>query len=110
MAIETSYGQNSNPWPQGQGLVRSQEDVDALLAAKVPEGERLEFKQELSAPKGKKDPWATDKKLGDAAKKQILHEVVAFANAYGGTLLLGIAETKSKPPVADRVIPIPHCA
>lgn len=110
MAIETSYGQNSNPWPQGQGLVRSQEDVDALLAAKVPEGERLEFKQELSAPKGKKDPWATDKKLSDAAKKQILHEVVAFANAYGGTLLLGIAETKSKPPVADRVIPMPHCA
>ncbi|MYA03164.1 MAG: ATP-binding protein [Caldilineaceae bacterium SB0664_bin_22] len=109
MAMETAYGQDSNPWLQGLDLVRNQKDIDALLDAKVPEGERLEFKRELSARQGRKDPWATDKKLSEAAKKQILHEVIAFANAYGGTLLLGIAETESKPPVADRVVPIPHC-
>ena len=110
MAMETAYGQDSNPWLQSLDLVRNQKDVEALVAAKVPEGERLEFKRELSVRKGRKDSWATDKKLSDAAKKQILHEVVAFANAYGGTLLLGIAETESKPPVADRVVPMPHCA
>ncbi|MYC62666.1 MAG: ATP-binding protein [Caldilineaceae bacterium SB0661_bin_34] len=110
MAMETAYGQDSNPWLQSLDLVRNQKDVEALVAAKVPEGERLEFKRELSVRKGRKDSWATDKKLSDAAKKQILHEVVAFANAYGGTLLLGIAETESKPPVADQVVPMPHCA
>ena len=110
MAMETAYGQNSNPWLQSLDLVRDQKDIEALLAAKVPEGGRLEFKRELSARKGKKDSWATDKKLSDAAKKQILHEVVAFANAYGGMLLLGLAETESNPPVADRVVPMPHCA
>ena len=110
MAMETTYGQNANPWLQSLDLVRNQKDIEALVAAKVPEGERLEFKRELSVRKGKKDSWATDKKLSDAAKKQILHEVVAFANAYGGTLLLGIAETESNPPVVDRVVPMPHCA
>ena len=110
MAMETAYGQDSNPWLQSLDLVRNQKDIEALLAAKVPEGERLEFKRELSAPKAKKDPWATDKKLSETAKKQILREVVAFANAYGGTLLLGIAETESNHPVADRVVPMPHCA
>ena len=110
MAMETAYGQDSNPWLQSLDLVRNQKDIEALLAAKVPEGERLELKRELAAPKAKKDPWATDKKLSETAKKQILREVVAFANAYGGTLLLGIAETESNHPVADRVVPMPHCA
>lgn len=110
MAMETAYGQNSNPWLQNLDLVRNQKDIDALLDAKVPEGERLEFKRELSTPKGKPDPWAISRRLSDPAKKQILREVVAFANAYGGTLLLGIAETKSNPPVADQVVPMPHCA
>ena len=110
MALETTYGQNANPWLQSLDLVQNQKDIEELVAAKVPEGERLEFKRELSVRKGRKDSWATDKKLSDAAKKQILHEVVAFANAYGGTLLLGIAETESNPPMVDRVVPMPHCA
>ncbi len=32
------------------------------------------------------------------AKEKILEGVVAFANAYGGRLLLGVAESETRPP------------
>ena len=47
--------------------------------------------------------------IGDYAKKRILEEAVAFANAYGGALLLGVAESGSNPPVATAIKPIPRC-
>ena len=44
------------------------------------------------------------------SKKKILQEVVAFANAYGGTLLLGIEESKTEPHVAaGNACPLPDC-
>ena len=39
----------------------------------------------------------------------MLKETVAFANAYGGVLLLGVRESKAKPPVAAEINPIPRC-
>ena len=48
--------------------------------------------------------------IGDRARNELLEEAVAFANAYGGALVLGIAESKAKPPVAARICPIPRCA
>ena len=33
-----------------------------------------------------------------------------FANAYGGAVLLGIRESKEKPPVAAKIVPIQRCA
>ena len=86
-------------------------DIDRLVHSRIPEGERVEFKRELPA-KGKQDAWTADqKKIGDFAKDQILREVVAFANAYGGVLVLGIKEDRSsKPAVAGRVCPVPKCA
>lgn len=85
------------------------DDIQALISSEVPEGEQIEFKRSL--PAGGQDPWTTGgDKIGDRARNAILKEAVAFANAHGGALVLGIEESSAKPPVAARVSPIPRCA
>ena len=87
------------------------DDINALIASKVPEGEQIEFKENLPARGQTPDPWVDGgDQIGDRAKDKILEEVVAFANAHGGALLLGIGESNSRPPVATRISPIPRCA
>ena len=85
-------------------------DIESLVTSRVPESERIEFKRELPAKRGQ-DSWMVEQKnIGDYAKSQILTEVVAFANAYGGALVLGIEEDKSsEPAVAGSVYPVPRC-
>ena len=85
-------------------------DIEYLIDSQVPEGEQIEFKETLPAKKGTIDPWMSGGNIGDRAKNVILEEAVAFANAHGGALLLGIKESKSKPPVAAEISPIPQCA
>ena len=87
-------------------------DVTSLVTSRVPEGDRIEYKKELPAAKGKREPWMSgQQKIGDHAKNQILKEVVSFANAYGGLVVLGMEEdTNSTPAVAKGICPIPKCA
>ena len=87
-------------------------DLQALIDSSVQEDERIEFKRGLSAEKGQVDPWYNGGKLGKKAKTEILEESVAFANAFGGTLILGIEEKKSPngPGVANKISSIPRCA
>lgn len=85
------------------------DDVRALIDSQVREGQEIEFKEDLSTKKRSSDAWR-EGRLGDAAKQTILKQVTAFANAYGGALLLGIGESQTKPRVAERVSPIPRCA
>ena len=87
------------------------DDIKALIASEVPEGEQIEFKEELPAKgDGSPDPWMSgENKIGERAKNEILAEVVAFANAHGGALMLGIKESDTKPPVAAEILPIPRC-
>ena len=59
--------------------------IEDLVATQVPEGEQIEFKQDLS-------------------------RVTAFANAHGGTLVLGIKQSDTKPAIAAQITPIPRCA
>ena len=85
-------------------------DIQALIAEHVPESAQIEFKESLPAGKGRADGWLNGgSKIGDRARDRILEEVVAFANAYGGALVLGIAEDGSKPPVAATLVPLPRC-
>ena len=84
-------------------------DIETLVASRLPESERVEFKRALPAAKGKRDPWYEDRDPGDKAKNGILEEVVAFANAYGGLLVLGIGESSDRPPVASEIVPVPRC-
>ena len=86
------------------------DDIQKLIAESVPEGAQIEFKESLPAGKGKTDAWLNGgSHIGDYARNRILAEVVAFANAYGGALVLGIAEGRVKPPVAANVVPLPRC-
>ena len=86
-------------------------DIDSLIESKVPESEQIEFKASLSTPGDSTDPWMSgENRIGEPAKKKILKEVTAFANAYGGVLLLGIEESDTQPPVAAKISPIPRCA
>ena len=85
-------------------------DIKSLIALNVPEGEQVEFKESLSTEKGTVEPWMEGKgKIGNQAKEVLLTEAVGFANAYGGAVLLGIRESKAKPPVAARIVPIERC-
>ena len=86
-------------------------DIESLITSNVPEGEQIEFKESLSTEKGTVDPWMDGKdKIGNQAKEALLTEAVGFANAYGGAVLLGIRESKAKPPVAAKIVPIQRCA
>ena len=85
-------------------------DIQELIASHVPEGEQIEFKEALSTSDGSPDRWVTGAgKIGDRARNEILEEAVAFANAYAGTLVLGIAESESERSVAERICPIQRC-
>ncbi len=85
-------------------------DIQALVAENVPESAQIEFKESLPVGKGSTDAWLNGgSRIGEYARNRILEEVVAFANAYGGALVLGIAENRAKPPVAAAVTPLPRC-
>ena len=87
------------------------EDVSALVANKWPEGDTVEFKEALPSKKAGGDPWITGaNSISDYARNEILAGVVAFANAHGGMVILGIAETTDKLPRAAAVNPLPRCA
>ena len=84
-------------------------DIDALVASALPESDQIEFKRSLSTTKGKRDPWEDGKEPGDKAKTEILEEVTAFANGYGGLLVLGIDESTTRPAVASAIAPVSRC-
>jgi hypothetical protein len=48
-------------------------------------------------------------RIGDYARDEILAELTAFANAEGGTLVLGLHETTDDPRRAERLDPLPNC-
>lgn len=85
-------------------------DVKALVDDKWPEGSTVEFKQELPHKNKKREhPWLAGGEITDYSRDKLLAELVAFANAHGGTLVLGISESREKPPRADEIKPIPRC-
>ena len=91
-------------------------DIEHLAASQAEEGLGLEFKRELPANSGQRDPWMTSsRKIGSPAKDGLAKEIVAFANAYGGLILVGIDETDDNPPrstglAADLIPSVADCA
>ena len=83
-------------------------DIQALVDLSAQENDRLEFKAALPTKKGTPDPWTSGKgRIGDYAKNELLREVIAFANAYGGTLVIGISDDGNG--IATGRCPVPQC-
>jgi predicted HTH transcriptional regulator len=73
-------------------------DIEAACADQLPEGPELEFKRALPAKTGRKDLWLeSGQGVGEYARNEIAKEILAFANTYGGTVVVGIEETADKP-------------
>ena len=86
-------------------------DIQELIDSQVPEGQQIEFKADSLKDGDSAGTWLSGgRPIREPARNKILEETVAFTNAYGGAVVLGIAESKSKPPVAARICPIRKCA
>ena len=88
------------------------DDIHELINSRVPEGEHFEFKETLPGKGKHRDSWIRGKNnIGQEAKNKVLEEAVAFANAHGGVLLIGIKESDTEePPFAAEITPLPRCA
>ncbi len=67
-----------------------EQDLLALISGRVVENRQLEYKREL--------PGTTDKD-----KRDLVRDVVAFANSAGGHIIFGIAQSKGLP---TEIVPI----
>ena len=87
----------------------SSADIQQICNDQVAEGATLEFKADLPSNDGKgKDPWHRGARFSDYARNSLAREIVAFANTFGGALVLGINETKDKPSRAESTNPLPR--
>jgi hypothetical protein len=74
------------------------EDIQQLLKEEWPESFDLELKSEIPTEKGEPDRWERrGDGVGPFGRDKILREIVAFSNAQGGTLILGILESNDDP-------------
>ncbi|MDH5527572.1 MAG: ATP-binding protein [Nitrospirota bacterium] len=84
-------------------------DLCQLWLQEIPEGQTVKFKETLPSKSGQ-DPWFNGKNsIGDYARNKILEEIVAFANAGGGNLVIGVRESSDHPKRAVELAPIPRC-
>lgn len=86
-------------------------DIDDLLTSGAAETAELEFKGQLPAKNSQDEPdsWYSGGGLAKPAKQEIVSELIAFANAEGGTLVIGIQETKEQPRRAETAVLVPRC-
>jgi len=92
------------------------DDIQGLIDAEVAEGQTFEIKRDLAGENNRPDSWHTmlpdsrPRKSPDRASKvDLFKEVIAFANAEGGWLVLGVDETNDHPKRAAALHPLPDC-
>ena len=84
------------------------EDVTNLCRDGVYENQLLEFKRDLPAERNRPDPWLTGGEFTAYARDHLLREVIAFANAQGGTVIVGMDQTRDDLPRAAAICPLPR--
>jgi hypothetical protein len=73
-------------------------DFEDVVARSLEEDQTLEFKEAFQVKDGSVDPWQSGgEKIANYARDALAEEVVAFANAYGGVVIVGIEETNDNP-------------
>ena len=89
----------------------SANDIAQLVNDEWPEDDQLEFKRDLPAKEGgRADTWyVAQKEVGDRARNELIEEVIGFANAYGGDVVLGVGEVGELPARAGTLNPLPGC-
>jgi Putative DNA-binding domain len=89
----------------------SRGDVERVILEQHPESDSLEFKETLPAKgDGSPDYWINgESRIGNRARDEILEEIVAFANAHGGHLIIGISETEESPHRANEIRAVRGC-
>ena len=85
------------------------EDIERIAYGGVREDGVTEFKRGLDegAEPGQ-IPWAEGGRLSRPAKADLLKELIAFANAYGGTLYIGVSESSDEQRRADGLSLVPR--
>jgi hypothetical protein len=99
------------------------DDLQRLIADAIPEGRHLEFKKDVPVSNeeqkrqrkaGVTEPFDQKVKSGTGitpfGRDSLLEELVAFANADGGMIVLGMDQTKQHPPRAKSLELLPHVA
>lgn len=85
-------------------------NVNDLVQAGAMESQAIEFKGDLQVEDGGKHPWHEgDRKIDAYARDDLFKEIVAFANADGGNLVLGMAESRDHEKRATKPRPLPRC-
>lgn len=86
------------------------EDVHELCRDQAAETAQLELKSDLpTRDRSRRDNWYDrHRSVGEYARNAVAEEVTAFANSFGGTVLIGIRETDDKPNRAEAIQPIPQ--
>ena len=68
-------------------------DFEDVVARSLEEDQTLEFKEALKVKDGGVDPWQSGgDKISAHARDALAEELVAFANAYGGVVIVGMEE------------------
>ncbi|HWG76926.1 MAG TPA: ATP-binding protein [Steroidobacteraceae bacterium] len=85
-------------------------DLNALCGVAI-EDEQIDFKVTIPHKEEVgRDPWRDDRRIKEHGRDQLLATVVAFANSYGGDLLIGVRELQdSQPGKAEAIAPIAAC-
>ena len=82
------------------------EDIRQLCQDRRPEGPQFEIKRDLPTKDGKPADYSN---VGDYARNALATEIVAFANTFGGTMVIGVIESSDKPNRATAIAPMPNC-
>jgi hypothetical protein len=82
-------------------------DVQRLIDDEEREGRHLEFKSDFPGDP-KVAAWSPGQPIPPKRIHPFLEELVAFANADGGVIVLGMQESKDKPPRASQLSPLPQ--
>jgi predicted HTH transcriptional regulator len=84
------------------------DDINRMIAEEWAESVELEFKAGIPARRGP-ELWSERREINEFSRDKILRKIVAFANAHGGTLVLGIDESDDDPKRAKARRPLPDC-